>query len=174
MPGRSHVVFSAFSTLADPRLQGWATLRGQINAGSPSMTPISRPVAARTLPDVAAVQAGLWRLLAPNNRELGRSASVYSSLGSARAHVLRLQGLVAEMRAASVIGPASGTYGFCIFLDETVVMTNGRWFAAAAASLEAAAATIEALGGAMVIADAPVPQNSGAHEQPEATKILSW
>ncbi|WP_158254160.1 hypothetical protein [Cryobacterium sp. Y50] len=53
-------------------------------------------------------------------------------------------------------------------------MTNGRWFAAAAASLEAAAATIAALGEAVVIADAPVPQNGGPRKQAEATKILSW
>ena len=181
MPGRSQIVFSAFSSLADPRLQGWATLRGHVHAGSIVSESVvqsgSRPDAALTRPDVATVQAGLWRLLAPNNRELGRSASVYSSFGMARAHVLRLQGLATEMVASAVVGPVAGTHGFYITLGETVVMTNGRWYGSVSTSLDGAAATIAALGGALVMSQAPVPGSSGTRRkraQPGATTVLSW
>lgn len=181
MPGTSQVVFSAFHSLADPKLHGWASLRGQIKSVSDfaerAAQPRMSPLAARIRPDLATVQAGVWRLLAPNKRELGRSASVYSSFNVARGHVVRLQSLAAELDFTPVIGPAPGTHGFYITLGDLIVMTNGRWYGAASASSEAAAAAILALGAATVATGvrSPLPVRKGAHGAlPGTSNALSW
>jgi len=180
VPGTSQVVFSSFHSLADPKLHGWATLRGQIKSSADfaeRAAPQTNPPATRIRPNLATVQAGVWRLLAPNKRELARSASVYSSFRVAHEHVLRLQELTAELVATSVVGPARGTHGFYLTLGGQIVMTNGRWYGAASASTEAAAAAIIALGAAAIATDVRSPMPVRKFPQgalPGTRSAVSW
>jgi predicted phage tail protein len=92
----------------------------------------------------------VWRLLASNNRELGRSAQTYNSFDAARAHVLQLQEQADALVVTAVPGTSAGTHGWLATIDDTAVMTTGRWYGATSSSLEAAAGTIAALRAAFV------------------------
>jgi len=154
------VVFSVFISATDPRLQGWLSLRGHLQLGEVTLARI--PPAVRRAPGRSAVatdgswatQSGIWRLLASNSRELGRSSSVYSSFALARSHVLALQLGVDRMAVTIVTGPASGTHGWVATLDDVAVMTSGRWYGTTSASREACAGALAALRGAVVTVDA--------------------
>ena len=204
MSSSPSVVFSAFRSNADPRLQGWVAFRESVQLGGRTGA-IARGELARTggllrsgeiprtgepaqpgelarigapdrvvevrdrshgLPTVAVADpghpghighsghSGIWRLLASNSRELGRSSSVYGSFTGARAHVLELKDQCDAMVATVVTGPSAGTHGWVVAIGERIVMTAGRWYGAASASREAAAGTIEAFRVALVAEDA--------------------
>lgn len=156
-----HIVFVSFRSMDDPRLTGWATNRERLGNGSAtaaignaSRGPGSTPSRATRVSTAASEEQGLlgiWRLLASNNRELGRSASIYSSFAEARLHVLALQMLADDMVVSTVTGPSAGTHAWMVAVTDTIVMTSGRWYGAASAGREAGAASIRALQGAVVV-----------------------
>jgi len=113
--------------------------------------------------------SGIWRLLASNSRELGRSSSVYATFAGARAHVLELRDQCDAMVATVVTGPSAGTHGWVVTVGERIVMTAGRWYGAASASREAAAGTIEAFRIALVAEDARHATEAGRR----GTRVLS-
>ena len=121
--------------------------------------------------------SGIWRLLASNSRELGRSSSVYGSFTGARAHVLELKDQCDAMVATVVTGPSAGTHGWVVTIGERVVMTAGRWYGAASASREAAAGTIEAFRVALVAEDARHATEAGRRGSrvlSEAERAQAW
>jgi acetyl-CoA carboxylase carboxyltransferase component len=123
------------------------------------------------------VHPGIWRLLASNSRELGRSSSVYSSFVSARAHVLELRDQCDSMVVTVVTGPSAGTHGWVITVSDIVVMTAGRWYGAASASREASAGTIEAFRSAFVAADARHANDAGRRGSrvlSDEERALAW
>ncbi|MBC7443794.1 MAG: hypothetical protein H7311_14965, partial [Ramlibacter sp.] len=158
------IVFSAFQSSADPRLHGWASFRQSVQAGARA-TATAPGASARpraTAPGTRQTgHSGIWRLLASNSRELGRSSSVYGSFATARAHVLELKATVEDMVATTMTGPVAGTHGWMISVGEVVVMTSGRWYGAGSSSREAAFGTIEAFRNANVGEDARYSQGSG-------------
>ena len=159
MSTSASVVFCAFTSAADPRLLGWLSLRGHLQSDEVAVARV--PPAARRGAQRGAVatdgswaaQSGIWRLLASNSRELGRSSSVYSSFALARAHVLALQLGVDRMAVTIVTGPESGTHGWVASLDDVAVMTSGRWYGTTSASRDACAGALTALRGAVVTID---------------------
>ncbi|TFB84063.1 hypothetical protein E3O44_16395 [Cryobacterium algoricola] len=215
MSPRPSVVFSAFRSNSDPRLQGWVAFRQSVQAGSragellragaPARTgelaragaparagelardtgfaragELARTGDAELVPEgrdrprgVATVadsgHSGIWRLLASNSRELGRSSSVYATFAGARAHVLELRDQCDAMVATVVTGPSAGTHGWVVTVGERIVMTAGRWYGAASASREAAAGTIEAFRIALVAEDARHATEAGRR----GTRVLS-
>ncbi|TFB99952.1 hypothetical protein [Cryobacterium mannosilyticum] len=173
------IVFSAFESTADPRLQGWATFRQSVQTGSfATATAPEAPARPRArAPGVPTGHSGIWRLLAPNSRELGRSSSVYGSFSGARAHVLELKTVVEDMVATTVTGPVAGTHGWMIAVGGVVVMTSGRWYGAGSSSREAAFGTIEAFRKAVVAEDArysPGPGRRGNMVLTEEERASLW
>lgn len=156
-----HIAFVSFRSMEDTRLTGWATNRERLGNGSataaignPSRGPELIPSRAARGSTAAAGERGLlgiWRLLASNNRELGRSASIYASFAEARLHVLALQMLADDMVVSTVTGPSAGTHAWMVAVTDTIVMTSGRWYGAASAGREAGTASIRALQGAVVV-----------------------
>lgn len=59
-----------------------------------------------------------WRLLGPNNRELGRSASVFPDLAAARRAAESVRGNVERMRATITGGSARGGWTWQLWLDD--------------------------------------------------------
>ncbi|MCI4659426.1 hypothetical protein [Cryobacterium zhongshanensis] len=209
MSPRPSVVFSAFRSNSDPRLQGWVAFRQSVQAGSRTgellragaparagelardtgfaragelartgdaeLVPEGRdrPRGVATVATVAdsghSGHSGIWRLLASNSRELGRSSSVYATFAGARAHVLELRDQCDAMVATVVTGPSAGTHGWVVTVGERIVMTAGRWYGAASASREAAAGTIEAFRIALVAEDARHATEAGRR----GTRVLS-
>ena len=173
------IVFSAFESAADPRLHGWVAFRESVqNVGTPV-----RAVAVRDghragpLLTGAPRHSGIWRLLASNRRELGRSSSVYATFSSARAHVLELKGQCDSMVATVVTGPKAGTHGWVISVGDVVVMTAGRWYGGASTSREASAGTIEAFHSALVGVDARHATEAGQRGNrvlSDEERALSW
>jgi hypothetical protein len=134
-------VFSAFDSVAERQFVGWAAFRDSIQAAkrldgaeAPPARAFSRPESSGPL--------GIWRLLASNNRELGRSGRAYPSFESARDDVLRLQRVVDELVIVGVRGAVSSQFGWVATLDDVPVITSGRWFGASSTSLHSAATTL--------------------------------
>ncbi|KFF59445.1 hypothetical protein JF66_11185 [Cryobacterium sp. MLB-32] len=196
-------MFSAFRSTTDLRLIGWAAFRENVRAGalagavagSPagnlagSMAGPSGPAVAeaqsrgsrpgrpaRDGSTLARAHSGIWRVLASNNRELGRSASVYGSFAGARAHVLELKDLVDDMVAETVTGPTAGAHGWIVRVGDRVVMTSGRWYGGPSSSREASVGAILAFRTAIVAEGARPSAEGGRRSRAESDdeKSLSW
>lgn len=131
------MVFAAFASETDPRFVGWNTMRRQLQ-GQPSAAAASEPL---RLPP----HSGIWRLLAPNNRELARSARLYAGEAAAAEHFLELQGRVDRFEVIPAHGPVVTANGWLAVLDGRVVMTSARWYEGQASSRAAAAGALAAL-----------------------------
>lgn len=69
-----------------------------------------------------------WRLLGGNNRELGRSATVYADKMAAADSVRRVQRAVEVAKAALTLEPGSGNWTWKLDLDGEVIAVSGRGF----------------------------------------------
>lgn len=99
-------------------------------------------------------ESGLWRLLATNNRELGRSFLLYRRYESARAHVEQLQSTPEQLMIELIHGPHNGSRGWVITAEDAPVMTCSRWYSSSSAGALAASGALEAFRSA-VLTDAP-------------------
>jgi hypothetical protein len=175
MPTLPTILFSAFQSGADPQRQSWARFREQVNTRShAASTATSSSVVNRARAQAAPVastgqdESGIWRLLAPNNRELGRSSFLYGTFAAAHGHVLQLreaEGLV----AATVSGPLAQSFGWFITLKSMPIMTCTRWYPNAAASTDAARAALAAFSVA-VVGDAPLRATSSGRRTTRAPR----
>ncbi len=152
------MVFAAFASETDPRFVGWDTMRRQLQ-GKASV--------ASELPHLPP-HAGIWRLLAPNNRELARSARLYSGEAAAAEHFLELQSEADRFEVIPAHGPVATALGWLAVLDGRVVMTSARWYEGQASSRSAAAGALAALAEARLSAAALHLPVSAAVSQPGA------
>jgi hypothetical protein len=166
------ILFSAFQSGADPQRQSWARFREQVNTRSnAALTAISPQLGERS-PVQARVassgddESGIWRLLAPNNRELGRSSFLYGTFSAARNHVLQLRG-AESLATSTVAGPLAQSFGWFISLRGVPVMTCTKWLGSAAASNEAAHAALAAFMAA-VVGEAPLRATSSGRRTTRA------
>jgi len=132
MTSRPTVLFASFRSEDDPLRRSWTDFRDQLGALA---APIGRLRQEKTLikrrsgnATIPAEGSGIWRLLAPNNRELARSSYIYSSFTLARDHVVRLHGDASELAVSVVRGPVPGSYGWFLSLNTTPVMMGPRWY----------------------------------------------
>lgn len=153
MPTLPTILFSSFQSGSDPLRLSWARFREQVNTraragsmASPRAGGAHRPAVATAASD----EAGIWRLLAPNNRELGRSSFLYSTFRGARDHVLQLRDDQGQLSAAIVRGPLAESFGWFIELQGTPAMTCTRWYSNAGAASVASRAALDALAIAIV------------------------
>ncbi|WP_448811396.1 hypothetical protein [Agromyces bauzanensis] len=154
------MTFTAFRSMDDPMLMAWARFRQPFairSSAAPQDRPSPRQVAARptvgAAPGRPEARSGLWRLLATNNRELGRSFHLYSSVEAARAHVERLQGDGANLEIDIVPGPLSSSRGWIITHEGSPVMTSSRWYDSSSTGADAAVGALAAFARAIVSAD---------------------
>jgi len=141
------IVFSSFTSAADPMPRAWSRFRDGLTA--PSDRPLDR------LADPQNGPVCVWRLLASNNRELGRSAVIYHSFDDARDAVLGARLARHDIEIRSVHGPNAGTHGwFAHEVDGPPLMTCGRWYGAHAASVDAAQHSVDAFFNATVLGEA--------------------
>lgn len=148
-PGATYarVTFTEFLATDAPMLLAWVRFRSMLT-GLPEGGPrTDRPHPARR-------ESGLWRLLATNNRELGRSFLLYHRFETARAHVQQLQARPDSLSVHYVPGPSNGSRGWVVMAGDSPVMTCSRWYGSLSAGAVAAARAVDALGSA-VLADAP-------------------
>lgn len=151
------MVFSTFTSATEPRFVSWRTFRRHVESqlvdpgatGGPASPEVARGVAREVGPTSAtSARSGLWRLLAPNNRELARSALLYASADAAAVHVAELQELRVELDIRIVHGIAHGEYIWVALFGRQPVMTAARSYEGAAAVRSAAAGALAALAAA--------------------------
>jgi hypothetical protein len=153
-------IFLVFESVNDQRFVGWEAFRDSIDEGTVVTGP---PNSSVRRPPRASGGVGIWRLVAPNNRELGRSWSSYPTFDDAREHVLQLQHDIGEVVVSGVRGSTSSQYSWVASLGSARVITAGRWYGASSTSLQAAATTLAAFASAEVV-DKPVsPPRELAH-----------
>ncbi|WP_344052617.1 hypothetical protein [Microbacterium lacus] len=140
--------FTEFLSPDDPMLLAWARFRGALAMGPTRVPAPLRPARA------ADPVSGLWRLLATNNRELGRSFLLYRRIESAQAHVTQLQSDPDALTIEHVPGPTSGSRGWVVLASGSPVMTCSRWYGSLSTGAVAAAGALAALRTA-VITDVP-------------------
>lgn len=167
---RGRVTFTAFRSMDDPMLMAWARFRQpfvSLSTGAVAVPhrPSKREVATRPTETAAAgrpeARSGLWRLLATNNRELGRSFHLYGSVEAARAHVERLQVEGANLEIAIVPGPLNSSRGWIVTHDGSPVMTSSRWYDSSSTGAEAAVGALAAFARA-IVSPAPAAHRSRA------------
>ncbi len=152
MSASPRIVFSTFRSSNDPMFLAWARFLRSVESAARyaeraniAEQTVSETAARLSSGPVASGACGIWRILASNNRELGRSARAYTSFETARTHVLRLRGSLDELSITAVTGGRPGMHGWYMSAKTSAVITCGRWYGAAASSAEASLATIEAL-----------------------------
>lgn len=92
-----------------------------------------------------------WRLVASNNRELGRSALLYQSVDQARRHVERIMSAAAELKIDAVADRSALRRGWVLSLEAAPVMTSARWYTSSSTSVSSAMSALAALQGARVL-----------------------
>ncbi len=145
---RARVRFTEFASSDDPMLLAWARFRGALFVG-----PASAPTRVRPTP-ADDPTSGLWRLLATNNRELGRSFLLYHRFETARTHVMQLQADPDSLRVEHVSGPINGSRGWVMMAEDAPVMTCSRWYSSLSSGAAAGAGALDAFRTAL-LTDAP-------------------
>lgn len=147
------VEFWEFPSPDDPMLLAWARFRGTLASSPRGRVPEQR------VASTAGHRSALWRLLATNNRELGRSFHLYERFDLARAHVEKLQRNPDGLSIEHVTGPTNGSRGWVILAGGKPIMTCGRWYSSMSTGAAAAAGALEALRSAVLAVD---PESSAA------------
>ena len=135
---RPRVTFTQFRSPDDPMLLAWLRFRSLLIA-SPTGTPSSGASVT-----VEKRDSGLWRLLATNNRELGRSFMLYGRFDTARAHIAQLQAHPAALAIDHFPGPTNGSRGWAVIADGVPVMTCSRWYGSLSTGAAAAEGALQA------------------------------
>jgi hypothetical protein len=104
----------------DPRVLGWPY-------------PLNPPLALVGVdPADGPIPAGgwfAWRMVGPNNRELGRSAATFAGYPACRGAVAELQSTVDGLAVSIVSDPATGRWSWRGEVAATPVAMCGRWYA---------------------------------------------
>lgn len=156
---KARVRFTEFVAPEDPMLVAWARFRGTLASPSHGL-PRAQPPALPVEPDSV-----LWRLLATNNRELGRSFVLYRRFEAARAHVEQLQSVPDTLTIELVHGPHNGSRGWVIMAAGVPVITCSRWYSSISAGALAASGALEAFRGAVVTDAADRSDPSGRYRR---------
>lgn len=156
---RARIVFDTFRSVHDPRLSAWLLFRSHF---LPEWS-----VAASSLehaPEAALTHLGVfgvWRLLATNNRELGRCARIFVSPRAAFDAAVTEQARAEEMTVAAVRGPQSTMHGWVIRRGDRPVLIAARWYESASEAAAAGRAASLALGAAQIAQGVSIGTASG-------------
>lgn len=146
-PSRAVVSFAGFTSGDDARLDAWAVFRSSLSGALGAPQPTGGQVRSPAAPRRDSV-AGFWRLLATNNRELGRSFLLYARFEQAHTHVKELQADVAGLSIHLVPGPRTGSRGWVVRHRSRPVLSCSRWYESASTGSTSAERALVALVGA--------------------------
>ena len=173
-PAHARVVFGGFTDGDDPMLLAWARFRDRVIGAAGLHEPALGVRVVRSGEHEHTEPRGVWRLLASNNRELGRSAHPFESFDSARLQVIRLRVDADLLETVAVHGPVAGTHGWVVLSDGAPVMTCGRWFGSDATATDAAKAAVETLCCAEVSDDAHLMTARGQRSRRSPEDSGGW
>lgn len=169
--GTGRIVFDAFRSAYDPMLDSWLIFRAQM---VPELT--------RTLPRVPSEIAdereraragrfGVWRILASNNRELGRGTGLFPTPTEAVVAVTALQREATELEPSVVRGVVPMTHGWVLRRGDHAVMTSSRWYESGSEAATAALAVRDVLATASVVTGVSIGTQSGRRHRRELAPV---
>ena len=148
MAGQPTILFASFRAPHDPLRTSWLQFLARLQGVPIGTPPVDRPT------------GGIWRLLASNNRELGRSAASYESFAFAREHVHRLREAAEQLQSA-VVAVEDELFGWYVQDRDGIAMTCVKWYPSAGLALTAAKSAQSALANAQVTSTVLRATNSG-------------
>lgn len=157
---RGRVIFDTFRSARDPRLSAWLLFRSYLlpELAASQLALMDDPTAVSLAPIGV---YGVWRLLASNNRELARCATVYPSPPAAIAAVRGAQAQVSEMSVSTVRGPVATKHAWLLRRGDRPVATAARWYESPGEAAVAGRAAIAVLGTADVADGVSIGTASG-------------
>ncbi|UYK40070.1 hypothetical protein [Microbacterium terricola] len=171
---RARVAFTAFESPDDPLKLAWRRFRDPLVplAGAQRVREAAEHVASAP----AGPRSGLWRLMASNNREIGRSYHLYRSFERARTHVEQLQAAPDALEVEMLTAPGGSARAWILTAHGMPVMTCSRWYASSSSGAEAAALALAALPGAVLspAADRCGPSGRFVRRTPRSDSADGW
>lgn len=155
------IVFDTFRSAYDPMLNSWLVFRAQILQ---EVLTVPADVAAADTDERERARAGrfgVWRILATNNRELGRGSGLFPTPSEALATVEVLQREAMSLVASVVRGSTPMTHGWVLRRDGEAVMTSSRWYESASEAAAAARAARAVLATAAIATGVNIGTQSG-------------
>jgi hypothetical protein len=165
LPRRSanmgRIVFDTFRSAYDPMLNSWLVFRAQILPDAVALPPeIVSPIADER-ERARAGRFGVWRILATNNRELGRGAGLFATPSDAVTTVEALQRDAAALTPTVVRGGNPMTHGWVLRHNGEPVLTSSRWYESASEAAAAARAARTVLAVATIAPGVNIGTQSG-------------
>jgi hypothetical protein len=155
------IVLDTFRSANDPMLRSWLLFRAQL---LPDLS-IPPPVTPHEPDDERYLSLtghyGVWRILASNNRELGRGAMLHTAPDEALAFVLTTQALAGALHVVVVRGSQPMSHGWVLSHDDNPVMISSRWYESASEANAASRTARAGLASAKAATSVNVSTNSG-------------
>lgn len=152
------VIFTRFSSADRPEFRPWIDHLERV-LGS------AAPAVPRHLAD-----ATVWQLVSANNRELARSASVFSGFREAYESAAGTISRAPSGVVRAVVDERSGLQGWYLAVDERPEMVCARWYFADRERTQAARVALAAMGDAVVVERAKLQPDRFAGEA--MTRVL--
>lgn len=161
------VSFRVMASVDDPMVQKWMRFRNAVVPGAAVSHAPEKP--GRSGENVkGSAEAGgavYWRLVASNNRELGRSFYLYQNAEQARRHVERVTSMTGQLDVTAVVDGQTTRRGWVLNADGGPVMTCARWYTSSSTAAAAAVSALAAFRSARLLA-APATYFSTPHRRP--------
>jgi hypothetical protein len=156
--GHARIVFDTFRSATDPMLGSWLAFRARVlpTAMAPEFLsprgddPVSR-----------AGMYGVWRLLATNNRELGRGVALHPAPDEAWADAEKLSARAELLSPMTVRGDMSTRHAWALRLDGEPVLISSRWYESPSEAAAAARSARVQLGRAHIARAVNIGTRSG-------------
>lgn len=165
---RGRVIFDTFRSVRDPRLSAWLLFRSYLLpelAVSQSALMESASVADALAPIGV---FGVWRLLATNNRELARCATVFASPAVAVDAVGVEQSRADQMQVSTVRGPVATKHAWVMRRGDRPIAIAARWYESAGEASAAGRAAVTVFRSADVVEGVSIGSASGRRSRVSA------
>lgn len=155
-PGSEHVPhaslaaavsFRVMPSVDDPMVQKWMRFRNAVVPGVAVAHPPEKSGRSADGSKVSGETSGAvyWRLVASNNRELGRSFYLYQNAEQARRHVERITTITGRLDVTAVVDGSTTRRGWVLNAEGGPVMTCARWYTSSSTAAAAAVSALSAL-----------------------------
>lgn len=156
------------ASLDDPMVRKWTLFRNTILPGGGATRagePVIRAEPSGKGPG-AAGSVVYWRLVASNNRDLGRSSYLYGTADQARRHIERVIH-AGRLELSAIVDGSTTRRGWVLTSDGEPVMTCARWYGSSSTAASSAVSALAAFRSAQIVVlppSAPPRSRSRDHD----------
>lgn len=165
---RGRVIFDTFRSVRDPRLAAWLLFRSYLlpELAASQLALMGSPIAESGLAPIGVF--GVWRLLATNNRELARCATVFASPAVAIDAARVEQPRADQMQVSTVRGPVATKHAWVLRRGDRPIATAARWYESAGEAAAAGRAAVAVFQSADVVEGVSIGSASGRRSRVSA------